>query len=454
MVSKLDSLGERFYRNYRITVAQPNPAADSLALMYTLDFAGFIDPAFVGPQTAEFTEKQTAAAASNARIKAKIENQEAKEKIAKALVIQTNDPDDAVWSNTQNGLQIKFNIVKGGGGKNPNTMSLAIYNLSEDSRKRINEESIVKLEIWYSGQSPVVLFEGDVAYVASKQLGPDLITTVTVADGYANIQNVGTIQSHTWPVGTTAKTIIVDLSVMLGFNIGDLVGSPPKTSPVEKPFFAASSYDPDLNTSPIIVAPDPLLPLTAAQKAAQEAGDPVPTLSSRRNESVFITSETQQDPRGINRVYQSAYSFAGSAKVALDDIMSSNALQYSIDNRTISVWPVNGSSANLALKINKDTGLIGTPQLKKSQSGSTSQQSGGITFKTLINPLITVGKQARVEGESIDYASTTYEDQFFDQQRIPGGTKTFAHDCTITKVTHKGDYMGNEWFSDVEGTIS
>ena len=452
MASQIDSLGERLYRNYRITVAQPNPAANSLALMYTLDFAGYIDPDFTGPPDPQ----QSAAAASNAppppSIKAKIADQEAKEKIAKALVIQTNDPDDvASWSTTQNGLQIKFKIVKGGGGKNPNTMTLAIYNLSEDSRKRIDEESIVKLEIWYHGQSPVTLFEGDVAYVASKQQGPDLITTVTVADGYANIQNVGTIQSRTWPKGTIAKTIIVELADILGFNIGDLVGSPPKTSPVKKPFFAASSYDPDLNTSPIAES-EPLLPLTAAQRAAQEADDPVLPLSSRRNESTFVTEETEA--RGINRVYQSAYSFAGSAKVALDDIMSSNALQYTIENRTLSVWPINGSSANLALLINSDTGLIGTPQLKKSQGGSTSQQSGGITFKTLIDPLITVGKQAKVEGESIDYASTTYEDQFFDTQRIPGGTEKFAHDCTITKVTTKGDYMGNEWFSDVEGTIS
>ena len=375
-------MARQFLRNYRIIIVEPDSMAVQIAERWLNPFFLGADPEYVQQVIKE--QKEQKAVRKN------------------ALVIQSRRPEDN-FTTEQAGAQIMFSVSRTT-GKNIDTMTLAVFNLSLNSREQINEESIVKLQVWYQGEDPITLFEGDVAFVETKKQGSDYITTLTLGDGYANIQDIGTIRSNTWPAGTSIKTIILDLTEMLGLDKGELVGEPGTTDPPSAPPWAQDDY----STSSLRFERPTLAPST----------------------DFFSTTSTGLEATGVEKVIQSAYSFAGSAKVALDDILTSNSLAYSIQNRAVSVWPVGGSKADISLQVNQGTGLIGSPQYTKSKKGGDSQQPTGVSFQSIINPLYSIGRKVTIKSKEV------------------------KNECTITKVTHKGNYMGNEWISAVEGTIN
>ena len=83
-------------------------------------------------------------------------------------------------------LRITFEISKVE-SKDPNTAKIEVFNLSEDTRKKIETEQLGDNIILYAGyldgEGEQLLFSGDVVSVTHKIIRPNVVTTIMANDG-------------------------------------------------------------------------------------------------------------------------------------------------------------------------------------------------------------------------------------------------------------------------------
>jgi hypothetical protein len=107
-------------------------------------------------------------------------------------------------------LRTQFSIQKTK-KKEPNTAQIMIFNLSEDSRSLLaGDDVFFQIESkWREEDQWSLLASGDVSDLSTYMRGPDIITEVSITDGFKDIRD--TTISKSYPSGTSVKTVIQDL---------------------------------------------------------------------------------------------------------------------------------------------------------------------------------------------------------------------------------------------------
>ena len=121
------------------------------------------------------------------------------------------------------GLKITFEVKKSLKPE-PNTATVAIWNLNEDSRKSLEEKEEIPVQIiaGYKG-SETTIYLGNLRRARSEQQGPDIVTTLTSGDGEKEYKTSRVNKSY--KKGTPIKTVVKDLASSLGASLGNLQGT-------------------------------------------------------------------------------------------------------------------------------------------------------------------------------------------------------------------------------------
>jgi hypothetical protein len=117
-------------------------------------------------------------------------------------------------------LQIAFSVEKGT-DPSPNGCELSIYNLSKDSRAKVETaQQPVALSVGY-GSTLFRLFTGDVQYASSTRQGADWVTTVHLQDGANGYRNSRI--NISLAAGTTLADAIRQTGDAFGLPVGNLL---------------------------------------------------------------------------------------------------------------------------------------------------------------------------------------------------------------------------------------
>lgn len=123
-------------------------------------------------------------------------------------------------------LRIVFDIVKTGTSKPPNKARLEIYNLSEDSRSKIQEQKRLPVSIKAGYRGNIAqLFIGDMRFgnsskVGSSKEGADWVTTIEAGDGAKEFKSKRISQSLA--PGTKVTDALKKAAEALGVGTGNL----------------------------------------------------------------------------------------------------------------------------------------------------------------------------------------------------------------------------------------
>lgn len=246
-------------------------------------------------------------------------------------------------------LQIKFDVLKTNNNKDSkNTATIEIYNLSEDRRRRLEEQYVqVSLAVGYAGTGLVNLFRGQVVNISSgrikpflsKKVGADIVTKLEIDEFYEDLN--GKVVSRFVPAGRTVRNAIQDL-----------IKEMPEVTRVE---------------------------------------------ISGRN---------------VNKTLPDGYPMSGSPKQILNDLSDTYGVVWQIDQTVLYVTDRNGSFTESLVGvplISQMTGLIDTPefineeakrlrrQVKGKKSPNTQEKKNALKFKILMNPSIVAGSTIKVE---------------------------------------------------------
>ena len=93
---------------------------------------------------------------------------------------------------------------------------------------------------------------------------------------------------------------------------------------------------------------------------------------------------------------QTGIAISGSSKEVLDDLAAKQNLEWSIQDNTLQVLPVDKDSGLSAVLLTPETGLIGSPVKREIDGGI------GIEFKALIQPQLVPGRLVKVKSREID----------------------------------------------------
>ena len=113
-------------------------------------------------------------------------------------------------------LRVTFQIEKNL-GSDPNSATITIYNLTADTRARIEEKPLhVRIDAGYEDQLER-LFVGDIRWSSSRREPPDWVTELQIGDGdrafrYARV-------SRSYKSGVNQKTILAELSGNMGLKL-------------------------------------------------------------------------------------------------------------------------------------------------------------------------------------------------------------------------------------------
>lgn len=129
------------------------------------------------------------------------------------LTIDLNDGSGAII--VEPPFTIEFNIQRAAMAS-VNSMSLAIYNLSEKTRSRIFQDRYqigsykrITLEAGY-GESLTQVYSGSIFQAHSELAGPDIKTNIVSRDGYFDA--VSTQSNRSFAAGTTLRGLLSDLT--------------------------------------------------------------------------------------------------------------------------------------------------------------------------------------------------------------------------------------------------
>ena len=231
-------------------------------------------------------------------------------------------------SAVENPLHIEFSVRKTL-KKDPNTLSLRVFNLAEDTYKAFasGTNPIIQLEAGYEDEHGVI-FLGDVRDIWTGRTPPHTITYFESGDGEkpTRFDRI----NKAFRKGTPLKNIIIETSKAMGLESGNL----------EK-----------------------------AVQTAKSVGGATTTL----NGTVI----------------------SGNASNELTKLMRSAGFEWSIQDRAFQVLEAGKTLDTKAVLLNKDTGLIGSPEPSADDT---------IRFECALRPSILPGRQVKIESSQIsDY---------------------------------------------------
>lgn len=115
-------------------------------------------------------------------------------------------------------MRITFDINKDT-SKDPNTIQIRVWNLAKDTRDAIEEpDAVAALYAGYADEDGALLTAyGTVIDAWTYFDGPDVVTELTVLDGYAEIRD--TVVSLGYGPGVKASTIARDLARQMGLRL-------------------------------------------------------------------------------------------------------------------------------------------------------------------------------------------------------------------------------------------
>jgi hypothetical protein len=148
---------------------------------------------------------------------------------------------------------------------------------------------------------------------------------------------------------------------------------------------------------------------------------------------------------GEIEAYKNGFSFIGLAKEALTEVCNARGLSWSIQNNILQVIKAGGTSTNRGLVFSAYTGLIGSPErviqaeyksdkttpkrkVKEKAQKNELRKKHGWRIKTLLAPTVSPSDLVKIESKLIN-----------------GWFR-------VEKVSHRGEYNGNQWESDIELT--
>lgn len=130
--------------------------------------------------------------------------------------------------------------------------------------------------------------------------------------------------------------------------------------------------------------------------------------------------------------FENGTTFEGPIKLAMDSLLDPVNCAWSIQDGAVFVVRKDLTTSESVLDLSVTTGLIGSPQAMKARANKTSESenepSAGIKVTSLLAPTLLPNRRVRVT--SVEY---------------PKGQVFKA-----TRVTHKGDFRGNNWLTVAE----
>ena len=131
-----------------------------------------------------------------------------------------------------------------------------------------------------------------------------------------------------------------------------------------------------------------------------------------------------------NSVYQNGISIDGSIRYALDEICGAVDVEWSVQDDTFVVTGKLFASRMKKYWISENSGMISSPyptKAKKSRLTGAGTPDAGVTVKTLLLPDLIPNREVIID--SREFKMQTFK---------------------VDKVTHKGDFRGNNWTSTAE----
>ncbi len=130
--------------------------------------------------------------------------------------ISSRSTDDDVARPT---LRMSFGVEQQLKGE-PNTAEISIWNLSEDTRSRIQESVQTIIEAGYVGETSRI-FSGDMSFSATTKQGPDAITSFEAADGENAYRSARINKS--FKGGVTLATLLKEAAKSMGIGLGNVL---------------------------------------------------------------------------------------------------------------------------------------------------------------------------------------------------------------------------------------
>ncbi len=183
--------------------------------------------------------------------------------------------------------------------REPNTAEIQIYNLSDTSRKLIEqtEDQRVELEAGYLQPDGVrVIFDGDLSKAKSFREGPDIITEISAADGERQYRTARINRS--FGDNTSLSSVIEACGRAINVGVGNL-----------------------------------------AELA------------------------TQSGFEGLGNIFSEGVVVSGPAREELSGLIESAGLEWSIQNNTLQILPRGSALAGTAVVLSPKTGLIESPSV-------------------------------------------------------------------------------------------
>jgi hypothetical protein len=117
-----------------------------------------------------------------------------------------------------NPFRMTFDISKDT-KEEPNTTTIRVYNLREDTRREIQRpDNVAVLYAGYGEEDgPLLLAAGAVSFAYTFQDGPDIVTELEVRDGYVEARD--TVVSLGYGVGVKAHDIIREIARQMGLPL-------------------------------------------------------------------------------------------------------------------------------------------------------------------------------------------------------------------------------------------
>jgi hypothetical protein len=117
-----------------------------------------------------------------------------------------------------------------------------------------------------------------------------------------------------------------------------------------------------------------------------------------------------------DRVFNKGYSATGKSKDQLDTILKSEGLEMSVQDGEVQIIKEGGSTSEPAVFLSPRNGLLSTPIRKKGDDG--------MSFKSLLNPLLRPGRKVEVESSAVNGVFVVQK-------------------CTYLGDTNEGDFVCN-----------
>jgi len=135
------------------------------------------------------------------------------------------------------------------------------------------------------------------------------------------------------------------------------------------------------------------------------------------------------DVKGAVDQWMNGMALHGKTGDALDRVLGLAGLDWSIQDGELLVMKAGEFTNDPVVIVNRETGLIGSPETQVSIAGNVVVPMRMTSFTSLLNPLIRPGRRVSLDGEHIKGL------------------------LAVAFVTHTGDTRGDEWSTKVEGWL-